>query len=74
VLADAAALANLARRARRALAYGRSPVRHFDEASKLAARYRSEVVRHADPIGVAMGIRFIGSRFVGPRGNVFFIA
>lgn len=61
-------------RAKRSVAFKRPAEKWFDLVAAILKRYDAEVVRQADPLGMAMGIRFNGSAYRNGAGNVFFVA
>jgi hypothetical protein len=74
ISADAAAVMHLGLRARNAVYRKRPPDRYFDAAEKILSPYNSQVVRQADPLGMALGVVFRGSSFRCGFQNIFYVA
>jgi len=74
VAADAFALVELGRLARRALGRKRNPVVHVDAAKTIARRYDAELFDLRDLNGTVMAIKFSSGLYSSGFRNLFFVA
>lgn len=74
IAADVSAILVNAIRAKRCIAFGECPARFFDTVAEILAAYNTEVVRTSDPLGMAVGCIFAGSKYRNGAGNVFYLA
>jgi hypothetical protein len=70
---DALALVNAGVAARRALEAGKSADKAFERAAAVAERYRAEVIREADLLGMVLGLRFTSGRFTSGARDIFYV-